>query len=161
MTDAPQLLLPWTSRWDEFRTSIRPAFSHSEAALAGEAPTGLFPLRGLLVSWGAEAILLAFAIWLPTKMRDMPVFRTVTPPKHQVIYYQGNELPQVEDYGGAQAGRSGTAGGQQAHHESQAIKVARGNARTDKVVDAPDVKLPISMAPVANLLSLLMIRRPP
>jgi len=161
MTEGPQLLVPWTSRWDEFRTSIRPAFSHSEAALAGEAPTGLFPLRGLLVSWGAEAILLALAIWLPTKMRDMPVFRTVTPPKHQVIYYQGNELPQVEDYGGAQAGRSGSAGGQQAHHESQAIKVARGNARTEKVVDAPNVTLPIKMEPVANLLAVNTNPGPP
>jgi hypothetical protein len=153
MSEGPQLLVQWTSRWDEFWTSLGPAFTRSEAALAGEARTGLFPLRGLLVSWGAEAILLALAIWLPGKMRDMPVFRTVTPPKHEVIYYQGNELPQVEDYGGAQAGRSGTAGGQQAHHESQAIKVARGNSRTEKVVDAPNVKLPISLAPVANLLA--------
>ena len=153
MTEGPKLLVEWSSRWDEFWTSLGPAFTRSEAALAGEAQTGLFPLRGLLVSWGAEAILLALAIWLPGKMRDMPVFRTVTPPKHEVIYYQGNELPQVEDYGGAETGRSGSAGGQQAHHESQAIKVARGNSRTEKVVDAPNVKLPISLAPVANLLA--------
>ena len=153
MSEGPQLLVQWTSRWDEFWTSLGPAFARSEAALAGEARVGLFPLRGLLVSWGAEAILLAIAIWLPGKMREMPVFRTVTPPKHEVIYYQGNELPQVEDYGGAETGRSGTAGGQQAHHESQAIKVARGNSRTEKVVDAPNVKLPISLAPVANLLA--------
>ena len=121
----------------------------------------MFPIRGLLVSWGAEAILLALAIWLPGKLREMPAFRTVTPPKHEVIYYQGNELPQVEDYGGAQVGRSGNAGGQQAHHESQVIKVARGSSRTNKVVDAPNVNLPVSLAPVANLLAVSPVPGPP
>jgi hypothetical protein len=161
MIEGPKLLVEWSSRWDEFWTAIGPAIGRSPAPLAGEAPTGLFPLRGLLVSWGAEAILLALAIWLPTKLREMPTFRTVTPPKHTVIYYQGNELPQVQDYGGAQMGRSGVAGGQQAHHESQAIKVARGTSRTEKVVDAPNLNLPVSLAPVANLLAVSPVPGPP
>ncbi|HST09066.1 MAG TPA: hypothetical protein VLL05_01720, partial [Terriglobales bacterium] len=161
MIEGPKLLVEWSSRWDEFWSAIGPALGRSPDPLAGEAPTGLFPVRGLLLSWGAEAILLALAIWLPTKLREMPTFRTVTPPKHVVIYYQGNELPQVQDYRGAQAGRSGTAGGQQAHHESQAIKVARGSSRTEKVVDAPNLNLPISMAPVANLLAVSPVPGPP
>ena len=161
MIESPKLLVEWSSRWDEFWTAIGPALGRSPMPLAGEAQTGLFPIRGLLVSWGAEAILLALAIWLPGKLREMPTFRTVTPPKHQVIYYQGNELPQVEDFGGAQVGRSGNAGGQQAHHESQVIKVARGSSRTNKVVDAPNVNLPVSLAPVANLLAVSPVPGPP
>jgi hypothetical protein len=161
MIEGPKLLVEWSSRWDEFWSAIGPALGRSPDPLAGEAPTGLFPVRGLLVSWGAEAILLALAIWLPTKLREMPTFRTVTPPKHVVLYYQGNELPQVQDYSGAQAGRSGTAGGQQAHHASQVIKVARGSSRSEKVVDAPNLRLPISMAPVANLLAVSPVPGPP
>ncbi len=143
MIEGPQLLVQWTSRWEEFWTSLGPAFARSEAALAGEAQTGLFPLRGLLVSWGAEAILLALAIWLPGKMRDMPVFRTVTPPKHEVIYYQGNELPQVEDYGGA-AGRTLRHGRRPAGpprepgHQSGARQLAHREGRRRAQRQAPD-----------------------
>ena len=42
MTEGPKLLVEWSSRWDEFWTSLGPAFTRSEAALAGEAQTGLF-----------------------------------------------------------------------------------------------------------------------
>jgi hypothetical protein len=160
MSEGPKLLVEWSSRWDDFRSAIGPAFGRSPAPLAGEAPTGLFPIRGLLLSWGAEAILLALAIWLPVKMRDLPTFRTLTPPKHQVIYY-GHELPQVQDFGGAESGRSGVAGGQQAHHDTQTIRVARGTSRSEKVVDAPNLNLPMSLAPVANLLAFKSIPGPP
>jgi hypothetical protein len=161
MIDGPKLLVEWASPWQEFRTAIRPAFSRSRAALAGEAPTGLFPLRGILVSWGAEAILLALAIILPTKLAMMRPFRAPSPAKHEVVYYYGNELPQVEDYGGAQSGRSGRAGGQQAFHQTQTIRVARGNSASNKVVDAPNLKLPVTFAPVANLLALKAVPGPP
>ena len=160
MSEGPKLLVEWSPRWSEFRSAIGPAFRRSPTPLAGEAPTGLFPLRGILVSWGAEAILLTLAILLPARLATMRTFRTVTPPKHQVIYY-GHELPQVQDFGGAEAGRSGVAGGQQAHHDTQTIRVARGTSRTEKVVEAPNVNLPVSLAPVANLLALKSIPGPP
>jgi len=161
MTEGPKLLVEWSPRWSEFRSAIGPALGRSPAALAGEAPTGLFPLRGLLVSWGAEAILLALAIFLPARLATMRTFRTVTPPRHDVIYYHGNELPQVQDFGGAESGRSGVAGGQQAHHDTQTIRVARGTSRTEKVVDAPNLSLPVSLAPVANLIAFKSIPGPP
>ena len=85
MSEGPKLLVEWSPRWSEFRSAIGPALGRSPTPLAGEAPTGLFPLRGLLVSWGAEAILLALAILLPARLATMRTFRTVTPPKHQVI----------------------------------------------------------------------------
>jgi hypothetical protein len=160
MSEGPKLLVEWSSRWDEFWSAIGPAFGRSPVPLAGEAPTGLFPIRGLLVSWGAEAILLALAIWLPGKMRDLPTFRTMTPPKHEVIYY-GHELPQIQDFGGAETGRSGVAGGQQAHHDTQTIRVTRGASRSEKVVDAPNLNLPMSLAPLANLLAFKSIPGPP
>jgi hypothetical protein len=161
MMDGPKLLVEWSSPWHEFTTAIGPAFRRSPAALAGEAPTGLFPVRGILVSWGAEAIVLALAIILPTKLATLRPFRPPTIAKHEVIYYHGDELPQVQDFGGAAVGRSGRAGGQQAHHRTQTIRVARGNSASDKVVDAPNIKLPVTTEPVANLLAFKSVPGPP
>ncbi len=72
---------------------------------------------------------------------------------YEVIYYSGDELPRTEDLGGAQAGATGRAGGQEAHHRTQTIHVARGGSLTPKVVDAPNLKLPSSSGAVANLLA--------
>ena len=161
MTEGPKLLVEWSSPWQEFRTAIGPAFGRSPAALAGETPIGLFPLRGILLSWGAEAILLAMIIILPAKLALLQPFRPPTISRHEVIYYHGDELPQVQDFGGAQAGRTGRAGGQEAYHRTQTLRVARGNAPRDKVVDAPNLKLPMSLAPVANLLAVKPVPGPP
>ena len=161
MNDGPKLLVEWSPRWHEFRTAIGPAFGRSPSPLAGEAPTGLFPLRGILVSWGAEAIFLAMLIILPAKLALLQPNRLTTPPKHEVIYYYGDELPPVQDAAGAEAGRSGRAGGKQTFNKSQTIRVARGNRATDKVVEAPNLKLPVSTAAVANLIALKPIPGPP
>jgi hypothetical protein len=161
MNDGPKLLVEWSPRWHEFQTAIGPALGRSPSPLAGEAPTGLFPLRGILVSWGAEAIFLAMLIILPAKLALLQPNRLTTPPKHEVIYYYGDELPQVQDAAGAEAGRSGRAGGKQTFNKSQTIRVARGNRATDKVVEAPNLKLPVSTAPVANLIAVKPIPGPP
>lgn len=161
MTEGPNLLVQWSSPWEEFRSAIGPALGRSPAPLAGEAPTGLFPLRGLLLSWGAEAILLTLAIILPAKIALLRPYQPPPIPKHEVIYFHGNELPRVQDFGGAQSGKSGMAGGKQAHHASQTIRVARGDTARDKVVDAPNLKLPVSNAPVENLLAFKPVPGPP
>jgi len=86
MTEGPKLLVEWSSPWQEFRTAIGPAFGRSPAALAGETPIGLFPLRGILLSWGAEAILLAMIIILPAKLALLQPFRPPTISRHEVSY---------------------------------------------------------------------------
>lgn len=161
MTDAPKLLVEWSSPWQEFFTSIGPALGRSPARLAGEAQTGLFPVRGILLSWGLQAIFLAALIWIPAKMASMRPYVPSAPPKYDVIYFSGDELPQTADRGGAQAGQSGRAGGREAFHRTQTIRVARGNSAVDRVVDAPDLKLPVSAAPVANLLAFKPVPGPP
>jgi hypothetical protein len=161
MTEGPKLLVEWSSPWQEFRTAIGPALGRSAPALAGETPIGMFPLRGILLSWGAEAILLVMIIILPAKLALLQPFRPPAISRHEVIYYHGNELPQVQDFGGAQAGRSGRAGGQEAYHRTQTLRVARGNSPSEKVVDAPNLKLPVSLAPVANLLAVKPVPGPP
>lgn len=151
--DVPKLLIEWPSPWREFLDSIRPALSRSPAHLAGEARTGIFPYRGMLSAWVFEAVLLIAVIVLPAKLAHMHPFAPPALPKYDVIYYSGNELPRMEDRGGARGGRSGRAGGSQGHHPTQTIRVARGEMLREQVVDAPKLNLPEASSQVANLLS--------
>ena len=71
-----------------------------------------------------------------------------------MIYYSGDELPRTQDLGGAEAGTIGPRGGEEAHHRTQTIKIARGGSLVPQVVDAPNLKLPSSRDAVANLLAI-------
>jgi hypothetical protein len=151
--DAPKLLVEWASPWEEFKTALRPAFMRSPERLAGEARVGLFPYRGILVSWVLEAALLIAIIVIPTEIARMHPYVAPPLPKYDVIYYSADELPRTEDLGGARAGNTGRAGGREAYHHSQTIRVARGETLRDRVVDAPKLNLPRSDSAVANLLA--------
>jgi hypothetical protein len=148
-----KLLVEWSSPWQEFLTAIRPALKRSPQPLAGEARTGLVPYRGMFASWIVEAALFAIAIMLSQAIDKLRPYEPPSMPKYDVIYFSGEELPRTEDAGGAQAGRSGRAGGHEAHHRTQTIRVARGESLREKVVDAPKLKLPQSDSAVANLLA--------
>jgi hypothetical protein len=115
LDEGPKFLVEWSPRWQEFVTSIRPAFARSKGRLAGEAPHGIFPYRGLLASLLLQAFLLFVVIILPRQINQL---RPYAPPKlkpYEVIYYSGNELPRTEDLGGAQAGATGRAGSPPPH----------------------------------------------
>jgi TonB family protein len=159
--DAPKLLVEWSSPWREFVTAIRPALARSEARLAGEAPYGLFPYRGMIPCWAVEAFLIFAAIVVPVKLAQLRPYIAPRLSSRDVIYYTGDELPRTEDLGGAQAGVSGRAGGDEAHHRTQTIKIARGGSLTPKVVDAPNLRLPSSRDAVANLLAVKPNPGPP
>lgn len=159
--EPPRLLVEWSSPWKEFKSALRPALARSPRRLAGEAPIGMFPYRGMLICWLIECLLLIALIVLPERFATLEVETPLTRPQWDVIYYSGDELPQTQDRGGAQAGRSGRAGGQQAHHRTQTIRVARGDKPSEKVVDAPKVNLPHSDSAVANLLAFKSNPGPP
>jgi hypothetical protein len=160
VNDAPKLLVEWSSPWQEFLTAIRPALGRSPERLAGEARTGLFPYRGMLLSWVVETLLLVAVIVLPARLAMLQPYQPPPPPKYDIIYFSGDELPRTEDAGGAQAGHSGRPGGREAHHRTQTIRVARGSSLRETVVDAPKLKLPHSDSAVANLLAYKMIPGP-
>jgi hypothetical protein len=151
--DAPKLLIEWPSPWHEFRTAIRPALAKSTDPLAGEAPVGMFPYRGMLATWLLQLLILIAIIYVPLKLARLRPYTPPATPKWDVIYYSGDELPQTEDNGGARAGRSGRAGGHEARHRTQTIRVARGESLREKIVDAPRLNLPRSDSAVANLLA--------
>ena len=161
LLEPPRLLVEWSSPWYEFTSSLRPALSRSPKRLAGEARTGLFPYRGLFGAWLLEILALIAVIVLPSRIA---VLRPQLPPplpKYDIIYYSGDELPQTQDKGGAQAGKSGRAGGQEARHRTQTIRVARGEKPREQVVDAPKLDLPHSDSSVANLLAVKPVPGPP
>jgi hypothetical protein len=159
--DAPKLLVEWSPRWHEFTTSIGPAFSRSAPRLAGEAPFGILPYRGLIASLLLEAFLVFVVIVIPREVDHLRPYAAPRIQAEEVVYYSADELPRTRDLSGAQSGASGHAGGQEAHHRTQTIHVARGASLAPKVVDAPNVKLPSSPNPVANLLALKSIPGPP
>lgn len=151
--DTPKLLVEWSSPWHEFVTSIGPALGRSQSRLAGEAPYGVFPYRGMVPCLLLEAFLIFAVIVIHIKIQELRPYVAPRLTSRDVIYYSGDELPRTEDLGGAQAGTSGRAGGNEAHHRTQTIKIARGSL-TPEVVDAPNLKLPSSRDAVANLLAI-------
>src|SRR5216683_6944016 len=151
--EPPRLLVEWSSPWEEFKSALRPALARPPKRLAGEAPTGMFPYRGMLVCWLLECLLLIAFIVIPERFASLQTLTPPTRPQCDGIYYSGDELPQTQDQGGAQSGKSGRAGGQQAHHPTQTIRVVRGDKPGEKVVDAPKINLPHSDSAVANLLA--------
>lgn len=159
--DAPKLAVEWSSPWREFVGAIRPALARSEARLAGEAPFGLVPLRIMIPSYLLEAFLIFAWIVVQVKIQELRPYVSPRLPSHDVIYYSGDELPRTEDLGGAEAGTTGRAGGDEAHHRTQTIKIARGGSLVPKVVDAPNLKLPTSREAVANLLAIKPNPGPP
>lgn len=159
--DVPKLGVAWSSRWSEFLGCIRPALARSEARLAGEAPFGLIPLRIMIPSYFAEAFLILVSAFGYVKIQELRP--TVAPrlPNHDVIYYSGDELPRTEDLGGSEAGTTGLAGGNEAHHRTQTIRIARGGSLVPKIADAPNLKLPSTLGAVANLLAIKPNPGPP
>jgi hypothetical protein len=153
LDDAPKLLIEWTPRWENFVTSIGPAFARSGPRLAGEAPHGGFPYRGVTASFLTQILLLLAVLFLPRQIERMRPYAAPRIRPDEVIYYSGDELPRTEDLSGSQSGANGRAGGQEAHHRTQTIHVARGVSPAEKVVDAPNLKLPSSAQAVANLLA--------
>jgi hypothetical protein len=148
-----KLLIEWSSPWREFLTAIGPALGKSPKHLAGEARTDSFPYRGMLLSWIVEVLALIAVIVLPARLASLRPYQPPTLPKYDIIYFSGDELPQTEDRGGARAGRSGRAGGHEAHHRTQVIRVSRGDLLREKIVDAPKLNLPMSSSAVANLMA--------
>lgn len=151
MSQSPQLLIQWSSPWQEFLSSMGPALRPSPPRMHMEAQAGLFPARGLLLAFLLEAAALAAMIARPIAVeRPDPAH---APEAHDVIYFTADELPRTEDFAGGRSGRHGASGGASLQHPTQTIKVARGEKLDSRVVDAPSLNLPQSESQVSNLLA--------
>lgn len=152
VTDAPQFLVEWSSPWQEFVSAVGPALRRSPPPLWMETRAGLFPWRGILVVSVLEiAAVLATAIARPAESGRSIV--EDPPPAHDVIFFSAEELPRTEDLGGAPSGVTGKRGGESAYHAVQTIRVAREQIARERVIDAPQLKLPKSDSQIRNLLA--------
>jgi hypothetical protein len=115
----------------------------------------------MIASLLLQAFLIFILMVLPGEIARLRPYAAQRIQPEEVIYYSADELPRTQDLAGAESGKSGRAGGRQAHHRTQTIKVARGASLVQKVVDAPNLKLPSSSAAVANLLAFKSIPGPP
>jgi hypothetical protein len=153
LNEIPQLLVEWSSPWQEFVSAVGPALRRSPPKLNGETRPGLFPWRGILVVLLVEiAAAVATAVAHPGESTALAALEE-QPRSHDVIVFSANELPRTQDLGGAPAGSEGKAGGTSIHHAVQTIKVARGDSLRERVIDAPQLNLPRSDSAIKNLLS--------
>jgi hypothetical protein len=151
--ESPQLLVEWSSPWQEFVSALGPALRRSPPKIDIEARAGLFPWRGILVTLLLEiAAVLATAVAHPIESTALAALEE-QPRSHDVIFFSSNELPHTDDLGGAPAGSEGKAGGRSIFHAVQTIKVARGQSLRQRVIDAPQLNLPKSDSAIKNLLA--------
>ncbi|MFB3916589.1 MAG: energy transducer TonB [Terriglobales bacterium] len=152
----PSLLVRWERPWDSFTSALRPALARSERRLAGECTVGIRAGPGTFTSALLHLAALLCLLFMPLRVAQLNLFPTPTPElQYQVIYYSGNELPQMNDVGGARMGESGLSGGRELYHPTQTIRIARGSTKlVSAIVDAPRLKLPRTNEPVANLLTI-------
>ncbi len=151
MTDAPQLLIEWSSPWREFLAAIGPAIRPSPPRLGFETQAGLFPVRGMVLAMLLEIAALAGTMALRLE-RIQPTSFEAPPIAHDVIYFSADELPRTEDLAGAAGGKAGRSGGASMRH-TQTIKVARDEIVRERVADAPRLDLPKSDSQLRNLLA--------
>jgi hypothetical protein len=151
VNDAPQLLIEWSSPWEEFVAAIGPALRRSPPRLGFETRAGLFPWRGMIAVLLLEIAALVATIVMPLKGIQPTVSQT-PPPTPDVIYFSSDELPQTQDLAGAAGGKAGRSGGASMRH-TQTIRVARDEVVRERVVDAPQLNLPKSDSQIRNLLA--------
>jgi hypothetical protein len=153
LNEVPQLLIEWSSPWEEFVSALAPALRRSPPPLEAETNAGLFPWRGILVVSLVEiATLLATAIARPVESTALAAMQD-PPRSHDIIFFSANELPRTQDLGGAPKGSEGKSGGASAHQATQTIRVARGESLRERVIDAPQLDLPRSDSAIKNLLA--------
>ncbi len=150
MKDTPQLLIEWSSPWQEFVAAIGPALRRSPPRQGFETRAGLFPFRGMLLAMLLE--IAALAGMMARLDRIEPVAFQPPPPAPDVIYFSADELPRTADLAGAAGGKAGRTGGASRRH-IQAIKVARDQVVRERVADAPQLNLPKSDSQIKNLLA--------
>ncbi len=160
MTLGPKLLVAWEPRWEGFVSAIRPALSRSAPRLSAECDAGLNAGRMTFASFLLHAAIVFVMIAVSAQSLRMRGYERVDPydafepSEYHIIYYRGQELPEMKDAGGAESGASGLSGGRELYSPTQVIRIVRGNKLVETVVDSPSLKLPHTNEAVANVLSL-------
>lgn len=156
MTRAPQveLLIPWESWSQRWRHGLGPALGRSAPRWSGECEFSPARTAGMGLSGAAHlalSVALVFAVAYPGPPQTV-VLKPFDPAEYEVKILTAPYLPQMEDAGGAESGVEGRSGGREAYHPRQVIRVARGVAEVDKVIEAPKLRLPMTSEAIANVI---------
>ena len=116
----------------------------------------------MIPSYLLEAFLIFAAIVVPVKLAATAALRRAPDlqPRRDLLLRRRTS-PHGRSGRRADSGTTGRAGGEEAHHRTQTIRIARGGSLVPRVVDAPNLKLPSSRDAVANLLAVKPNPGPP
>lgn len=154
MRSTVDLQVHWESRWRSFCTALRPALMRSPRPLALEQQRSPTITRAFFSSLLLHAGVIGFSLSVVPLLDIVirpPVSVRQLQSQYEIHMISAPYLPQLTDAGGAEQGIEGRAGGHEAYHPRQVIRISRGRKLTDTVVDAPRLNLPPTTRPVANM----------
>ncbi len=152
----PRLLVQWEPRWPGFVSSVKVVVRRCRAPKIYAVPAGIpsrSPLSLILLHFALLFCVLSMEPWLRSEWRALSLPSPSIRDFSGELVYLPQGLPELSDVSGAEAGRSGTTGGSEAHHPQQVIRIARDRKVVDTVVDAPRLRLPRTQERVANLVA--------
>ena len=159
MIRAPRLLVAWESRWQSFRTALKPALARSKPRWDGECSLAHSNFRSTV----ASGLLHAALIVIVTRSAFVQVSPqpqvTLFPENVNIVYFSGS-LPPINDAGGAKPGRSGAQGGRAAKRQEQEIKVSNESESADVIAQVQHLNLPRKLEPTANLIAIVAEEAP-
>ncbi|MCU1285259.1 MAG: hypothetical protein JWO13_1609 [Acidobacteriales bacterium] len=152
MNRGPRLLPEWERPWSGFVAALSAALKRSGPRLESECGGTGTSVESLSSSLLLHALCLAGLLILPTAIRPKVTLVEVSTATH-LTYRPGPYLPKIKDAAGAEAGESGGSGGKQGFNPRQVIRVSRGKAAEEKILDAPKLHLE-KRSQLANLIAM-------
>lgn len=149
-----EFLVRWESWRERWSSGIGPALRRSAERWGGECEFSVWRTGGMSFS-GIVHIAIGLVLVFAVDRAGVPAtkfsVKPFDPTQYDVKILRAPYLPELEDASGAESGREGKAGGREAYHP-QVIRVDRGPAETEKVIEAPSLRLPLSAQAVANVI---------
>ena len=156
-----ELLIPWESWRDRWSSGLGPALRRSATRWAGECEFSAWRTGGMSLSSVLHVVIgltLLFAVRSGSGQDSALAVKPFNPAEYEIKILRAPYLPQLEDASGSESGRQGKSGGKEGYHPQQVIRVYRGPAETEKVIEAPNLRLPMSTSAVANVIVVPHVR---
>ena len=159
MIRAPRLVVPWESRWQSFRTALKPALARSRPRWDGECSLAHANFRSTLASSLLHIALISLVARSAFVQVSPEPQVPLLPENVNIVYFSGS-LPPINDAGGAKPGRSGAQGGRAAKRQEQEIKISNEPESADVIAQVQHLNLPRKLRPTANLIALVAEEAP-
>jgi len=152
MIRGPRLLVPWESRWQGFRSALKPALSRSKPRWDGECS---LEHRGTKSTFSSLLLHACILVWI-VRMGALPASYShdVEPafPENATIVYYSGAFPTIQDASGAREGGAWSRGGRALHREGQKIKIS-APSESEIVAQVDHLNLPRRISSPANFVA--------